>query len=90
MRIFRTQSQKLWTVVLLGTGACVLGVAYAVFLGVASDGGRGGAVAVALAFATLFTSAPAVRELIEAPDNSGILPSTRFRLLGRSPGCALP
>lgn len=71
MRIFKTQSQKLWTVVLLGTGACVLGVAYAVFLGVASDGGRGGAGAVALAFATLFTSAPAVRELIEAPDNSG-------------------
>jgi hypothetical protein len=48
----------------------VLGVAYAVHLGVASDGGRGGAVAVALAFAALFTSAPAVQELIEAPDNS--------------------
>ncbi|TGD64481.1 hypothetical protein EYC08_09365 [Tabrizicola sp. WMC-M-20] len=71
MRIFKTQGQKLWTPVLFGMGTCGLGVAYAVFLGVASNGGRGGAVAVALAFAALFTSAPAVQELIEAPDNSG-------------------
>ncbi|WP_101339542.1 hypothetical protein [Cereibacter azotoformans] len=71
MRIFRTQGQKLWTVALAGAGACGLGVAHAVFLGVASDGGRGGAVAVALAFAALFTSTPAVQELIEAPDNTG-------------------
>lgn len=71
MRIFRTQGQKLWTVALLGSCACVIGIAYAVLLGVASDGGRGGAIAVALAFAALFTSTPAVQELIEAPDNLG-------------------
>lgn len=51
--------------------ACASGILYAVLFCEAADGGRGGAVAVALAFAALFSSSPAIPELIEAPDHSG-------------------
>lgn len=72
MTIFATQSRKLWSVVILGMVACASGICYAVLIGEAADGGRGGAVAVAFAFAALFTSTPAIPELIEAPDHSGM------------------
>lgn len=71
MRVFKTQGTKLRTVAILGALSCAAGLAYAVFWGTAGDGGRGGAVAVALAFAALFTSSPAVEKLIEAPDDAG-------------------
>lgn len=71
MRIFKKQSTKLWAVLLLGLVASMLGILYAIFIGTAADGGRGGAVAVAIAFGALFTSTPTVNELLEARDETG-------------------
>lgn len=71
MKIFRKQSTKLWTVVVLGVAASILGILYAIFCGTAADGGRGGAVAVAIAFGALFTGTPSAKELLEAKDEDG-------------------
>lgn len=51
--------------------ASVSGIVYAVGWGTACDGGRGGALAVAIAFGALFTARPTLRRYIEAPDESG-------------------
>jgi hypothetical protein len=51
--------------------ASASGVAAAVAFGTACDGGRGGAVAVAIAFGALFTSRPVPEDLIEALDAEG-------------------
>ncbi len=45
---------------------CLAGLAYAVAIGDASDGGRGGALTVALSFAAFFTASNTPIELIEA------------------------
>lgn len=51
--------------------ACTLGIVLAVAFGTACDGGRGGAVAVAISFAVLFTSRPVPEDLLEALDEAG-------------------
>lgn len=49
-----TQERRLRVVFVASGLACVAGVAYAVLWGSAADGGRGGAIAVAVSFAALF------------------------------------
>ena len=51
--------------------ASTAGVFFAVRWGAASDGGRGGAVAVAITFWAMFMSWPLPGEYVEAPDGSG-------------------
>ena len=71
MRIFKRQSTKLKAVLCAGLLFSLAGIVYAVCWGSPGDGGRGGAMAVALAFAALFTSAPSLQELLEAPKEDG-------------------
>lgn len=63
-------SLTLW--VMLSFMASAGGLAYAVFWGGACDGGRGGAVAVAIAFGILFAARPLAQDYIEARDNEGV------------------
>lgn len=49
-----THVARLWLVLGACIAASAAGIVYAVFWGVSADGGRGGAVAVAIAFAALF------------------------------------
>jgi hypothetical protein len=51
--------------------ASFAGILYAVQCGVAADGGRGGAVAVAISFAAYFTARPTPTEMIEARNDAG-------------------
>lgn len=60
-----TQKTRLRIFALASIVASLAGIGYAVFLGTACDGGRGGAVAVALAFGALFTSRPLVDTYVE-------------------------
>lgn len=65
------QKTLLWLCMIASLLACLAGLAYAVLLGNACDGGRGGAVAVAIAFGALFTGRPLPDTYIEARDEGG-------------------
>lgn len=67
---------RLWIVALVCVVASFAGVAYAVHSGVAAHGGRGGAIAVALAFLMLFLDRQTARDYLEMkmPD-TGRLPA---------------
>lgn len=56
---------RLWLVMWLCIAVSVGGVLYAVFLGVADDGGRGGALAVAVTFAMLFLDRRTSKDYLE-------------------------
>lgn len=60
---------QLW--MLASFAASALGIAGAVALDMECHGGRGGAVAVAIAFGALFTARPIPEDLIEALDDKG-------------------
>lgn len=66
----RRPSQKTLLRVVLGVSvvACTAGIVYAVWYGRAADGGRGGAVAVAISFAALFASRNTPRDVLEMTD----------------------
>lgn len=65
------QRMLLLLCMLASFAASFAGLVYAVGWGTACDGGRGGAVAVAIAFAALFTGRPLPQAYIEARDDSG-------------------
>ncbi len=56
---------RLWLVMWLCIASSVGGVFYAIFLGVAADGGRGGALAVAITFAMLFLDRRTSKDYLE-------------------------
>lgn len=56
---------------ILSFAASALGIIHAVAWGTACDGGRGGALAVAIAFGALFTARPLLNDYIEMPDARG-------------------
>ena len=58
---------RLWLVLICCIAFSVGGVIYAVFLGVAADGGRGGALAVAITFAMLFLDRRTSKDYLEMP-----------------------
>lgn len=64
-----TDPLALWMVASLSVS--ILGIVYAVYCGTACDGGRGGALGVAIAFGALFISGESLRHYIEAPDEEG-------------------
>lgn len=66
-----TQKQKLHGVLVASCLACVAGVAHSVLWGAADDGGRGGAVAVAISFAALFAARDTSAEVLEVKHANG-------------------
>jgi len=63
-----------WTLRIVLTLALIAsagGVLYAVFLGTAADGGRGGALAVAISFFALFAARATPEDVLETKDAAG-------------------
>lgn len=66
-----TQKQRLVGVLVASIVVCATGVVYATWCGTASDGGRGGAIAVAISFAALFAARDTSADILEMKSASG-------------------
>ena len=64
----RSQKEVLRAVLAASLILSVGGIAYAVFFGTAADGGRGGAVSVAISFAALFAARSTPQDVLEITD----------------------
>lgn len=80
MKLLPSGAGRLRLVMWIAILVSVAGIPFAVFLGVAVDGGRGGAIAVALTFFTFFMDRGTAERALEAKIPDGGDPATRTDL----------